>query len=81
MFKRRKPQPSQPVVRSEAAPLPVAEGAAEPSAPAEAAATPVERTTCYPKSGEGPPHIAGQPRTTVYRQALGWNRGGYDTVN
>ena len=39
------------------------------------------RTTCYPKDGEPPPPVLGQPRTTVYRQAAKWNRGGYDTVN
>jgi len=39
-----------------------------------------QRTTCYPKDEPAPP-VQGQPRTTVYRQALGWNRGGYDTVN
>jgi hypothetical protein len=39
------------------------------------------RTTCYPKDGAAPPPVLGQPRTTVYRQALPWNRGGYDTVN
>ena len=39
------------------------------------------RTTCYPKDGEPPPPVVGQPRTTVYRQGLPWNRGGYDTVN
>lgn len=40
-----------------------------------------QRTTCYPKDGEGPPPVLGQPRTTVYRQSASWNRGGYDTVN
>jgi hypothetical protein len=39
------------------------------------------RTTCYPKDGEAPPPVLGQPRTTVYRQSLSWNRGGYETVN
>jgi hypothetical protein len=39
------------------------------------------RTTCYPKDGQPPPPVLGQPRTTVYRQAAKWNRGGYDTVN
>ena len=41
----------------------------------------VERTTCYPQDGQPPPAVVGQPRTTVYRQAVKWNRGGYDTVN
>ncbi|HEV8624755.1 MAG TPA: hypothetical protein VG034_09890 [Acidimicrobiia bacterium] len=45
----------------------------------EAVAEP--RTTCYPQDGEAPPPVLGQPRTTVYRQALRWNRGGYDTLN
>ena len=40
-----------------------------------------ERTTCYPQDAEELPPILGQPRTTVYRQAVRWNRGGYDTVN
>ena len=39
------------------------------------------RTTCYPNDAEGPPPVLGQPRTTVYRQAVRWNRGGYDTLN
>jgi hypothetical protein len=39
------------------------------------------RTTCYPQDAQGPPPVLGQPRTTVYRQAAKWNRGGYDTVN
>jgi len=39
------------------------------------------RTTCYPQDAEPPPPVLGQPRTTVYRQASKWNRGGYDTVN
>lgn len=39
------------------------------------------RTTCYPQDAEAPPPIVGQPRTTVYRQAVRWNRGGYDTLN
>ncbi len=41
----------------------------------------VERTTCYPQDGATAPRIAGEPRTTVYRQALAWTRRGYDTVN
>jgi len=39
------------------------------------------RTTCYPRDGEAAPPVVGRPRTTVYRQSLNWNRGGYDTVN
>jgi hypothetical protein len=41
----------------------------------------VERTTCYPQDGQAPPRVVGEPRTTVYRQALRWTRRGYDTVN
>ncbi|HEV8420666.1 MAG TPA: hypothetical protein VGR13_04855 [Actinomycetota bacterium] len=41
----------------------------------------VERTTCYPQDGDPPPRVAGVPRTTVYRQAVRWNRGGYDATN
>jgi len=41
----------------------------------------VERTTCYPQDGGAPPRVVGEPRTTVYRQALPWSRRGYDTVN
>jgi hypothetical protein len=41
----------------------------------------VERTTCYPRDGAAPPPVAGEPRTTVYRQAIPWTRRGYDTVN
>jgi len=37
------------------------------------------RTTCYPQDAQAPPPVVGQPRTTVYRQAAKWNRGGYDT--
>ena len=40
-----------------------------------------ERTTCYPQDSQAPPPVIGQPRTTVYRQAAKWNRGGYDTLN
>ena len=39
------------------------------------------RTTCYPQDAQAPPPVVGQPRTTVYRQAMRWNRGGYDTLN
>jgi hypothetical protein len=41
----------------------------------------VERTTCYPQDGGAPPRVAGEPRTTVYRQALPWTRRGYETIN
>jgi len=51
---------------------------AEPETPVEEV---VERTTCYPQDGTVPPRVAGEPRTTVYRQALPWSRRGYDTVN
>jgi len=50
-----------------------------PPAPADEAAEP--RTTCYPSDAAAPPAVLGQPRTTVYRQAVRWNRGGYDTTN
>jgi hypothetical protein len=40
-----------------------------------------QRTTCYPQDADAPPPIVGQPRTTVYRQSVRWNRGGYDTLN
>lgn len=67
MFKRKKAE------GPEAAP-------AELEGPLEIT-TPDLRTTCYPQDGEAPPPVAGQPRTTVYRQSVRWNRGGYDTVN
>lgn len=47
----------------------------------EAPEGPVVRTTCYPQDAQAPPPVVGQPRTTVYRQAAKWNRGGYDTLN
>jgi hypothetical protein len=55
----------------------------EPSVPTpEAVEAAVElRTTCYPQDAEAPPAVVGQPRTTVYPQAVRWNRGGYDTLN
>lgn len=57
---------------------------AEPTAPStpevvEAVTEP--RTTCYPQDAQAPPAVVGQPRTTVYRQSVRWNRGGYDTLN
>jgi hypothetical protein len=54
---------------------------AAPPAPEVIEAVAEPRTTCYPQDGEAPPPVLGQPRTTVYRQALRWNRGGYDTLN
>ena len=42
---------------------------------------PEERTTCYPQDSQAPPPVIGEPRTTVYRQAVRWNRAGYDTLN
>jgi hypothetical protein len=51
------------------------------SAPAPDDAAGEARTTCYPQDAEAPPAVLGQPRTTVYRQAVRWNRGGYDTTN
>jgi hypothetical protein len=55
--------------------------AATPAAPEVDDAVAEPRTTCYPQDAEAPPPIVGQPRTTVYRQAVRWNRGGYDTLN
>ena len=54
---------------------------AEPPAPEALDAVAEPRTTCYPQDAEAPPPVVGQPRTTVYRQAVRWNRGGYDTLN
>jgi hypothetical protein len=48
---------------------------------ASAEAADESRTTCYPQDAEAPPAVVGQPRTTVYRQSVRWNRGGYDTTN
>lgn len=72
MFKRKKTTEDEQVLSPEVAAsllLGAAESEEEP------------RTTCYPKDGEPPPAVLGQPRTTVYRQAVKWNRGGYDTIN
>jgi hypothetical protein len=52
-----------------------------PETPVEEVVEVVERTTCYPRDGAAPPPVAGEPRTTVYRQAIPWSRRGYDTVN
>jgi hypothetical protein len=80
VFKRKKTEPAPPLpgTRPTAStpdrpPMPVA------PPPAEAVAEP--RTTCYPQDADAPPPVLGQPRTTVYRQAVRWNRGGYDTTN
>ena len=71
MFKPKKTDPEKPVPEKPAT--------ASAPAPADAAGEP--RTTCYPQDAEAPPAVLGQPRTTVYRQAVRWNRGGYDTTN
>jgi hypothetical protein len=65
MFKRKKTEPGRPV----SAPPPPVEADDEP------------RTTCYPQDADALPGIVGEPRTTVYRQSVRWNRGGYDTTN
>jgi hypothetical protein len=72
MFKRKKTAVDEPVLGWDEAPV-------VPPAPAETVED--ARTTCYPQDGQPPPPVAGQPRTTVYRQAVRWNRGGYDTIN
>jgi hypothetical protein len=55
--------------------------ATTPQSPEVEEAVAERRTTCYPQDAEAPPPVVGQPRTTVYRQAARWNRGGYDTIN
>ena len=79
MFKRKKTEPGEP------APFHLRPTASTPDAPplpgAAAVEAAAERTTCYPQGAEAPPPVLGQPRTTVYRQAVSWNRGGYDTTN
>jgi hypothetical protein len=65
MFKRKKTDPGHPL--------------SVPPPPVDSEGAP--RTTCYPQDAEPPPAIVGEPRTTVYRQAVRWNRGGYDTTN
>jgi len=57
------------------------DAATPPSDPGIDEAVAEARTTCYPQDAQAPPPVAGQPRTTVYRQAAKWNRGGYDTLN
>jgi len=69
MFKR-KPNPEE---------SPVPEPEPEPGLDRDLPAGAEPRTTCYPQDSEAPPPVVGQPRTTVYRQAVRWNRGGYDT--
>ena len=71
MFKHRKTPADEYVFPPEVA----------PTTPADPAETARERTTCYPQDGDPPPAAVGQPRTTVYRQAAKWNRGGYDNIN
>ena len=71
MFKRR--------TNPEESPVPEPEPGLELDPALPAGAEP--RTTCYPQDADAPPPVVGQPRTTVYRQALRWNRGGYDTLN
>ncbi len=73
MFKRKTTEAGDTGLGSGEAPAPLA-GSPE-------TAVPEVRTTCYPQDGQAPPAVAGQPRTTVYRQAVRWNRGGYDTLN
>jgi hypothetical protein len=88
MLKRKKTEPGQAVSGPRATasapdaptrPHSAATATASAPAPADAAGKP--RTTCYPQDAEAPPAVVGQPRTTVYRQAVRWNRGGYDTTN
>ena len=90
MFKRKKTEPGPPVsgprATASAPDLPArphsaATATATASAPAPADAAGKPRTTCYPQDAEAPPAVLGEPRTTVYRQAVRWNRGGYDTTN
>ena len=66
MLKRKKPEPVAAAPLFDPLPIEDAED---------------ERTTCYPQDAEAPPPVVGQPRTTVYRQSVRWNRGGYDTTN
>ncbi len=80
MLKRKKTEPGEP------APFRTRPTASAPDAPPRPAAPAAvegadQRTTCYPQDSQAPPPVLGQPRTTVYRQAVRWNRGGYDTTN
>ena len=70
MFKRKKQHDEEGMFPSEADP----EGE---SVPAETDL----RTTCYPQDDGSTPHVAGQSRTTVYRQSLPYSRRTYDTIN
>jgi hypothetical protein len=78
MFKHKKPEPTaEPVFE----PRPTASAPDTPAGPSPADAAAEPRTTCYPSDADAPPPVVGQPRTTVYRQSVRWNRGGYDTTN
>jgi hypothetical protein len=79
MFPRTKTEPTaEPVF----GPRPTASAPdGPPVAPTPANEVAEGRTTCYPADAAAPPPVVGQPRTTVYRQAVRWNRGGYDTLN
>jgi hypothetical protein len=78
MFKRKQTPADEPVFQSRT----TASTPAAPVLPADPAETVAEgRTTCYPQDADPPPPVVGQSRTTVYRQAVRWNRGGYDTIN
>jgi hypothetical protein len=81
MFKRKK---TEPVAAPVLSPRPTASSpdpAVVPAAPPPPEEVAEQRTTCYPQDAGTPPPVVGQPRTTVYKQGLPWNRGGYDTVN
>jgi hypothetical protein len=80
MFKRKKTEPGEPAAFHPRPTASAPDAPPLPAAPAAVAAA-AERTTCYPQDAEAPPPVLGQPRTTVYRQAVRWNRGGYDTTN
>jgi hypothetical protein len=79
MFKRHKTEPEEAPASTLHS---YASTPAKPAMPGEPGPTEAaERTTCYPQDGGIPPPVLGEPRTTVYRQALPWSRRGYDTVN
>jgi hypothetical protein len=80
MFTRKKTEPAPPLPGPRAT-ASAPDGPTGPVAPAPAEAVADARTTCYPQDAQAPPPVLGQPRTTVYRQAVRWNRGGYDTTN
>jgi hypothetical protein len=82
VIKRKRTEPTKPLPGPQ--PRATASAPDRPAMPvaAEPAGAEAEpRTTCYPQDSEAPPAVLGQPRTTVYRQAVRWNRGGYDTLN